>query len=187
MYNGYSPQQLCLMNQLQQLWAQHVYWTRFFIISTAEELGDLAPVTDRILQNPKDFAQLFAPIFGMNIANQFQELLTQHLLIAADLVNAAKNGEPEKADIARKKWYQNADEIARFLSSIQPCWSEAKWKEMLYSHLQMTEQEAVLRLQGNYVADIETFNAIESEALQMANYMFCGLIHSRFSRHRPCF
>ena len=57
----------------------------------------------------------------MNIANQFQELLTQHLLIAADLVNAAKNGEPEKADIARKKWYQNADEIARFLSSIQPC------------------------------------------------------------------
>ena len=101
--------------------------------------------------------------------------------------SAAKNGEPEKADIARKKWYQNADEIARFLSSIQPCWSEAKWKEMLYSHLQMTEQEAVLRLQGNYVADIETFNAIESEALQMANYMFCGLIHSRFSRHRPCF
>lgn len=94
---------------------------RFFIISTAEELGDLAPVTDRILQNPKDFAQLFAPIFGMNIANQFQELLTQHLLIAADLVNAAKNGEPEKADIARKKWYQNADEIARFLFSIQPC------------------------------------------------------------------
>ena len=144
MYNGYTPQQLCLMNQLQQLWAQHVYWTRFFIISTAEELGDLAPVTDRILQNPKDFAQLFAPIFGMNIANQFQELLTQHLLIAADLVNAAKNGEPEKADIARKKWYQNADEIARFLSSIQPCWSEAKWKEMLYSHLQMTEQEAVI-------------------------------------------
>ena len=42
MYNGYTPQQLCLINQLQQLWAQHVYWTRFFIISTAEELGDLA-------------------------------------------------------------------------------------------------------------------------------------------------
>ena len=44
MYNGYTPQQLCLMNQLQQLWAQHVYWTRFFIISTAEELGDLLKV-----------------------------------------------------------------------------------------------------------------------------------------------
>ena len=187
MRNGYNQLQICLMNQLQQLWAQHVYWTRFFIISTAAGLDDLKPVTGRLLQNPKDFAQLLAPIFGVKSACQFQEVLTQHLLIAADLVNAAKNGETEKANSPRKKWYQNADEIARFLFSIQPCWSEAKWKEMLYSHLQMTEQEAVLRLQGNYVADIETFNAIENEALQMANYMFCGLIHSRFSRHRPCF
>ena len=177
MYNGYTPQQLCLMNQLQQLWAQHVYWTRFFIISTAEELGDLARSQTGFSKIPRI----------LNIANQFQELLTQHLLIAADLVNAAKNGETEKADIARQKWYQNADEIARFLSSIQPCWSEARWKEMLYSHLQMTEQEAVLRLQGNYAADIEAFNAIENEALQMANYMFCGFLHSRVPRHRPCF
>lgn len=120
-----------------------------FIISTAEELGDLARSQTGFSKIPRILPQLFAPFFGMNIANQFQELLTQHLLIAADLVNAAKNGETEKADIARQKWYQNADEIARFLSSIQPCWSEARWKEMLYSHLQMTEQEAVLRLQGN--------------------------------------
>ncbi|MFR7474329.1 MAG: hypothetical protein ACLUVV_06990 [Christensenellales bacterium] len=54
----------------------------------------------------------------MNIANQFQELLTQHLLIAADLVNAAKTGKRKRRILRVKKWYQNADEIARFLSSI---------------------------------------------------------------------
>ena len=84
------------MNQLQQLWQQNVYWTRFFIISTAADLDDLKPVTNRLLQNPKDFAQLLAPIYGIKAACQFQELFTQHLLIAADLVNAAKNGEAEK-------------------------------------------------------------------------------------------
>ena len=42
MRNGYTQQQICLMNQLQQLWAQHVYWTRLFIISTAAGLDDLA-------------------------------------------------------------------------------------------------------------------------------------------------
>ena len=36
------------------------------------------------------------------------------------MVNAAKNGESEKADCIRKKWYQNADEIAAFLASINP-------------------------------------------------------------------
>lgn len=177
MRNGYTQKQMCFMNQIQQLWAQHVYWTRFFIISTAADLSDLEPVTNRLLRNPKDFAQLLAPVYGMKTAREFQELLTQHLLLGGDLVNAAKNGESEKANCIRKKWYQNADEIAAFLASINPCWKETKWKDMLYSHLEMTEKEATLRLQGNYSADIRVFNDIESEALAMANDMFCGLVN----------
>ena len=90
MCNSYTGQQICLMNQLRQLWGQHVYWTRFAIISTAADLDDSDPVTKRLLRNPKDFAKLFAPIFGMKTAKRFEELFTWHLLIAADLVNAAK-------------------------------------------------------------------------------------------------
>ena len=118
MCNGYTKQQMCLMNRIRQLWQQHVYWTRFFIISTAADLGDLEPVTNRLLQNPKDFARLLTPIYGIRIASRFQKLFTQHLLIAAELVNAAKNAEGEKADNARKRWYKNADEIAGFLASM---------------------------------------------------------------------
>lgn len=114
----------------------------------------------------------------MQAADRFEELFTQHLLIAADLVNAAKSGEIEKANIAREKWYQNADEIAEFLSSINRCWNKAKWKSMLYSHLEMTEKEAALRLQGNDAADIQIFDTIENEAFQMADYMFYGMINT---------
>ena len=74
MRNGYTQKQMCFMNQIQQLWAQHVYWTRLFIISTAADLSDLEPVTNRLLRNPKDFAQLLAPIYGMKTAREFQEL-----------------------------------------------------------------------------------------------------------------
>lgn len=56
MQNHYTARQVCLMQRLRQLWEQHVCWTRFFIISTAAGLADLSPVTDRLLQNPKDFA-----------------------------------------------------------------------------------------------------------------------------------
>ena len=51
-----------------------------------------------MLQNPKDFASLFMPIYGIKLAGQFEELFTQHLMIAGDLVNAVKNGEADKAD-----------------------------------------------------------------------------------------
>lgn len=30
-----------IINIMRKLWSQHVYWTRFFIISTAEKLQDL--------------------------------------------------------------------------------------------------------------------------------------------------
>ena len=115
----------------------------------------------------------------MKTAGQFQELLTQHLIIGGGLVNAAKAGDTAKADEVRKKWYQNADEIAAFLASVNPCWSEAKWKQMMYSRLDMTEKEAALRLQGNFAADIQMFDEIEKEAMAMANYMFCGLVRCR--------
>ncbi|MGN1117406.1 MAG: acetylglutamate kinase [Acutalibacteraceae bacterium] len=164
------------MNRIRQLWSQHVYWTRFFIISTAADIGDLEPVTKRLLRNPKDFAVLLAPIFGMRAACRFEELFTQHLMVGADLVNAAKNGETDKANTAREKWYKNADEIAAFLASINCCWSEAEWKSMMYCHLEMTQKEATLRLQGNFTADINVFDKIENEALKMADYMFCGII-----------
>ena len=61
---GYTKQQLCLLSQIQELWAQHVYLTRFFIISTAASLPDLEPVTNRLLRNPRDFAGLFTPFTG---------------------------------------------------------------------------------------------------------------------------
>ena len=39
----------------------------------------------------------------------------------------------------------------------------------------MAEKEATMRLQGDYAADIRTFDQIETEALRMADDMFCGL------------
>ena len=114
--------------------------TRFFIISTAADLDDPEPVTQRLLRNPKDFAALLAPFYGTKAATMFEELFTEHLLIAAELVNAAKNGETDKVNDARERWYKNADEIAAFLSSINRYWCKAQWRDMLYSHLEMTEK-----------------------------------------------
>lgn len=175
MSKSYSCEKVQLLNHLRKLWSQHVYWTRFFIISTAEELSDLKPVTNRLLQNPKDFSEVFKKFYGVKKAEIFKKLFTEHLLIAADLVNAAKNGDTAKADEARKKWYKNADEISEFLSDINLHWSKIKWQKMMYNHLEMTEKEAALRLRKDFVHDIDVFDMIEKEALEMADYMFNGM------------
>lgn len=40
------------------------------------------------------------------------------------------------------------------------------WRCMMYDHLEMTEMEATLRLNGKYEDDIRIFDKIETEALK---------------------
>lgn len=169
-------EQLDLINELRRLWIEHVMWTRSFIISTVEGLKDLQYVTNRLLQNPGDFAKVFEKYYGETVANNFRKLFTDHLLIASDLVNAAKKGDTANVESLEKKWYANADEIAKFLASINPNWSEETWKNLLDDHLAMTLNEALYRLQGKYEEDIRNYDAIQKEALIMADYMAGGII-----------
>ncbi|MGI6162227.1 MAG: acetylglutamate kinase [Christensenellales bacterium] len=174
--NGLSCGQLELSNTIRQLWIEHVLWTRFFIVSTAFCLPDLEFVTERLLENPGDFAKVFKPFYGEQIARQLKQLLADHLLIAARLVTAAKEGDSSEVDKQRKKWYKNAEDIAEFLACINPCWSECEWKNLLFDHLRMTEDEAVFILSGQYKKGIKEYDDIQAEALEMADVMTCGII-----------
>ena len=164
-----------LNNIFRNLWEQHIMWTRSFIISTVSNLGDLQPVTKRLLQNPADFASELRQFYGDDKAKRFAKLLTDHLLIAAKLVNDAKAGDKGAVEEDRRKWYQNADEITDFLASINPNWSKQEWQNMLYSHLKMTESEATYRLTSQYASDVAIYDSIQNEALKMADYMVNGI------------
>jgi hypothetical protein len=172
----YSQSQVNLMNQLNKLWLEHVYWTRMFIVSNANDLADLQHVTNRLLENLKDFAAVFAKYYGQEIANRFEKLFTDHLVIAARLVNQAKAGVSAAVNQTRKEWYANADEIAKFLAEINPNWGFNEWKSMLHTHLMLTENEATQILTDKFEMSINTFDEVENQALLMADIMFKGLI-----------
>ena len=57
---------------------------------------------------------------------------------------------------------------------------------MLFDHLRMTEDEAVLRLNRRYQEDIENYDRIEDQAMQMADYMAFGIIN-QFKSTEPLF
>lgn len=174
--NGLTCSQLKISNRFRRLWNEHVLWTRFFIVSTAFNSPDLQFVTQRLLQNPADFAKEFRQFYGKKTAMQFEQLFTEHLLIAAELVNAAKAGDTAEVEKQRKIWYFNAEEIARFLGSINPFWSECTWRTLLFDHLSMTQDEAVFILTGQYEKSIKEYDAIQAEALKMADVMTNGLL-----------
>lgn len=171
-----SPRQLDIIKTLWRLWIEHVLWTRAFIVSASFGLADLDAVTNRLLQNPADFARVLRPLYGNLKAREFERLFTEHLLIAAALVNAAKAGKAAEVEAQRAKWYKNAEEIASFLADINPFWSRSSWRSMLFEHLRMTENEAVQVLTGQYAESIAQYDAIQRQAIVMADEMSQGII-----------
>jgi len=172
----YSRQEIDIMNEMRRLWEEHITWTRMTIISMVENLADVDLVTKRLLRNPSDFATLLKALYGDEVASKFEGLFTNHLVIAAQLVKASMSGDKTAALDAERRWYANADEIAAFLASINPYWSEKIWKEMMYEHLALTKSEVVNRINKYYAADILVYDKIQTQALKMADIMSEGIL-----------
>lgn len=174
--NLFTQKEVGLMNSMRMLWEQHVAWTRMTIISIAHNLPDLDFTLKRLLRNPKDFEALLRHFYGEEKARQFAVLLKAHLVIAGDLVKAAKAGDSRAAARLEADWYKNADEIAAFLHSINPYWSEEEFKTMLHKHLALVKDEAVARLSGRYARDIAVYDENEQQVLDMADAMTAGIV-----------
>lgn len=164
-----------LINKMRLVWEQHVYWTRMLIISIAERLNDQEAVTNRLMQNPKDIASVFADYYP-DAAEVIQQLLTEHLQIGAELITALRDKKEKEAEVLKRQWYENADKMAKAFSNINPYYNEEDLRKMLYTHLDLTTQVVEMRLAGNYTADIKAFNEVEEEAMFMADYFVIGIM-----------
>ena len=171
-----SMNQVQLLQQMNLVWEQHIMWTRMLLISIAENLNDLDATQARLLRNPKNIANVFRRYYGIVVANKIQQLLTEHLGIGKDLIVELKNTNQEEATRLNTKWYQNADEMAEAFSSINPFYPKEEIRNMLYEHLRLTTNEVNNRLQGNYVADINSYDMVQKEILKMSQFFVNGIV-----------
>lgn len=180
-----SKQEVSLSNSMRLVWEQHVYWTRLTIISLAFNLPDVDFTTARLLRNATDMGNLLKPFYGNRIAARYSNLIREHLLIAVELVKAAKAGNQSAVAAIERRWYENGEEIAEFLSRINPFISRDEFQEMFFEHLALTTQEAVLILQKDFKSSIAVFDKIEEEALQMADTITHGIVKQFPNKFSP--
>jgi hypothetical protein len=178
-----SARQLAFHDSMRKLWEDHVTWTRLFIVSFAAGLPDTDATAQRLLQNQTDLGNAIKPFYGDAAGRQLTALLREHILIAADLLKAAKAGDSAGLADANARWYANADEIATFLHNANPKeWPLDEMKLMMREHLDLTLAEAVARLQGDWPADIAAYERVHQEILHMADMLSAGIIH-QFPKH----
>jgi hypothetical protein len=168
---------LAFHDEMRKLWEDHITWTRLVIIGVFEELPDLNESVERLLQNQVDIGNAIKPFYGEEAGDQLTALLTDHILIAAEILQAAKSGNTDAMNEAIERWYANADDIAEFLNAANPKhWPLEEMKAMMRKHLDLTLQEAVAYLEGDYTASIAFYDQVHIQALEMADMLSEGII-----------
>jgi hypothetical protein len=161
---------------MRQLWEDHVVWTRLFIVSALSDLPDKQATTERLLKNQTDIGDAIKPFYGEAAGTKLTGLLKEHILIAADIVAAAKAGDSGKLESAKTRWVSNADEIAAFLSGANPKnWPAADMKKMMREHLDVTTAELTARLNKDWAADVAAYGKVREQILHMSDMLAAGI------------
>lgn len=158
----------------RRLWEDHIWWTRMVIIGVFDDLAGTGNYTERLLQNVPDMVSALKPYYGTQ-ADDLGKLLKDHLVIAAQILTAAKGGQNITSLVTT--WYDNAKDIAMFMNHLNPkFWRLDKAEMMWKSHLDFTLQEAVSHLTKDWAGDIAAFEKIHALALVMADFFSEGVM-----------
>jgi hypothetical protein len=180
-----SGKELVLRSEMRRLWEDHVTWTRLAVISLVAGSPDTEATVARLLRNQTDIGNAVKPFYGPKAGNELTRQLRGHILIAADLIAAAKAGDEAKLADAQARWERNADDIATLLSRANPRhWKRGAVRAMLGEHLKLTTEEAVARIRGDWAADVRAYDRVHRHALGMADALSVGLVQQFPKRFR---
>jgi hypothetical protein len=172
-----KPTAVAFHDTWRKLWEDHIIWTRMVIIGILNNVPCTDQAKERLLANCDDMENTLIPYYGVDAANELGNLIEEHLLIAVDILEAAKAGNTTAFNNAVNAWYANADEIAAQMDTMNhKHWPLSEAQAMWKSHLDATLAEVTARLTNDCAGDITAFDQVEEQALTMADFFSEGII-----------
>ncbi len=138
----------------QEVWLDHVYWTRLFIVSSVARSNDVTFNADRLMMNQEEIGNLYRPYIGDKMADELIRLLKEHIAIAGKIVEEARDGKETSVDV--QDWQRNADDISKLIDpSLGKNYTAVR--DMMLDHLDVTLKEAAAYIKGLYNESIAEF------------------------------
>jgi hypothetical protein len=160
----------------RKLWEDHITWTRIVIIGILDELPGTETYIGRLLLNYEDMEDALAPYYGDD-AEELGDLIKDHLVIAAEILTAANNGDTAAMKEAVERWYANAHDIAVKMNEMNPrFWPLEETEKMWVEHLDATLAEAVAHLEGRFEDEVTAYDLVHDMALEMADFISNGVM-----------
>ncbi len=172
-----TPKSVELKLALRNLWGDHIFWIRNVVLTTKLDDKEAAKAADeQVVQNAKAIASAVVPYYGKAAGDKLFTLLAGHYGSVKDFMTADFAANKAGMDSAKTKMINNAKEIAVFLSSANPNWSEQALLTALGSHgaLHMTQIEEINA--KNFEAEAKTWEQEKSQIFQIADALSDGIV-----------
>ena len=169
--------ELNIINTVRILWMEFIMWSRAFITSVVAGNGDVEAVGLKLYNIPNDFGNLFSIFFGPQAGYRMEQLFTEQILIGLDIINAQQNNDIEHVDEATKRFDRNTNEISTYLAQLNPFWDEKVWNDMFAEFAKAKVFETIAIATGNFEESIRLSDALQYQAMNMADYMANGIIN----------
>lgn len=167
--------QLNAIFEIGMFWFELVTWVRNYMLSRYLGLGNMEEVKSRLVQIPSDLTRSMQVIFGERLKEDEIRLYFDYVELIEALVTAQMEGDIDEIDRITRLLYQNADERAAAITSLNPAfWDENEWKDLLYQNLQTTLAESTSFLTGDYARNIDIFRRLLDQAENAGNYLAAG-------------
>src|SRR5215469_2100770 len=164
-------------DQMRKLWEDHVTWTRLAIVEFADGSAGFNTTATRLLQNQTDIGTAIAAFYGAAAGQELTTLLDAHINLAVALLQDAKTQNTTAFAANKASWYDNANQIADFLSAANPrFWPDDVMRASMKEHLDQTLAEAQDELSGNYTASVSDYEAIHLHIIALADLLSRGIM-----------
>ena len=169
--------QLNLIFRSREIWRDLGTWISTYIISIYAGFGSQEAVLQKLNRIPIEFGNILRLIFGEQDAEKYTSFLSDFIRLLVSFVTAQINGDSTTVNEVTMKLYQNADQIAVFLSQINPYWQESEWKNLLYQFIGITIEESTTLLNKEYINNIDAYDKMLAQTSILGDYYSQGLLN----------
>jgi len=172
----FTYEQLNIVSTFQRLFTKLAVLMRDTIISWVFKNPNYNSVAQNLMATPAELRNALIIFYGPAIADRFSGLLTNFISNIFTTLEGYGSNNQELLNQSVQKWYSDADDLSKFLDSINIFWTEQQWQNLLYQYIQLKFAMVTSLYTGDYDHEQLIYNSIFDLTTIMGSFMAQGLI-----------
>ena len=131
-----NPARVAEMKQtFRDLWLGHIFWVRHVVSNIAtNDPAERDAAEKEVAANTKQIADTIAPFYGEAASEKLNSLLDVNIDAVREYSEATVAGNKRQQDVALARLASNADDIADFLSQVNPYLQKDNVRSLIAAH-----------------------------------------------------